>query len=128
MTTAPICARGVKGPPASTTFWPHGAHKDDYAPVDPGLTRGRAGEMQGNVIGPDRAGAVHGDRVDGAVCLYRVPDAMAMLSLGRSVIYEQIRAGRLKSVTQGRTRLIPAAAIADYIALLLREADRGDPS
>lgn len=55
--------------------------------------------------------------------LYRVPEAMRLLSLSRSVIYEQIRVGRLKSVTQGRTRLIPAAAIADYIALLQREAD-----
>ena len=54
--------------------------------------------------------------------LYRVPDAMRLLSLSRSVIYEQIRVGRLKSVTQGRTRLIPSSAIADYIALLLREA------
>jgi excisionase family DNA binding protein len=55
--------------------------------------------------------------------LYRVSDAMRLLSLSRSVIYEQIRIGRLKSVTQGRTRLIPAMAIADYIALLQREAD-----
>ncbi len=59
--------------------------------------------------------------------LYRVPEAMRLLSLSRSVIYEQIRAGRLKSVTQGRTRLIPAVAISDYINLLLREAD-GDRS
>jgi excisionase family DNA binding protein len=55
--------------------------------------------------------------------LYRVPDAMRLLSLSRSVIYEQIRAGRLRSVTQGRTRLIPATAIAEYINLLQREAD-----
>src|SRR6478609_1113130 len=55
--------------------------------------------------------------------LYRVPDVMRLLSLSRSVIYEQIRAGRLKSVTQGRTRLVPATAIAEYIALLRREAD-----
>ena len=55
--------------------------------------------------------------------LYRVSDAMRLLSLSRSVIYEQIRIGRLKSVTQGRTRLIPAVAIADYIALLQCEAD-----
>jgi hypothetical protein len=48
---------------------------------------------------------------------------MRVLSLSRSVIYEQMRVGRLKSVTQGRTRLIPAVAIADYIALLQREAD-----
>ena len=54
--------------------------------------------------------------------LYRVADAMVVLSISRSVIYEQIRSGRLRSVTQGRTRLIPASAIADYIALLEREA------
>jgi excisionase family DNA binding protein len=54
--------------------------------------------------------------------LYRIRDAMAVLSMGRSAIYEQIRSGRLGSVTQGRSRLIPASAIADYIALLEREA------
>lgn len=54
--------------------------------------------------------------------LYRVADAMAVLSLSRSVIYEQIRSGRLRSVTQGRSRLIPASAIAEYIALLEHEA------
>jgi len=58
--------------------------------------------------------------------LYRVPEAMRLLSLSRSVIYEQIPTGRLKSVTQGRTRLIPASAIAEYISLLQREADGGD--
>jgi excisionase family DNA binding protein len=54
--------------------------------------------------------------------LYRVPEAMALLSMSRSVIYEQIRSGRLHSVTQGRMRLIPAAAILDYMALLEKEA------
>jgi excisionase family DNA binding protein len=54
--------------------------------------------------------------------LYRIPDAMRMLSMSRSVIYEQLRDGRLRSVTQGRSRLIPAAAIADYITLLEHEA------
>jgi excisionase family DNA binding protein len=47
---------------------------------------------------------------------------MVVLSISRSVIYEQIRSGRLRSVTQGRTRLIPASAITDYIALLECEA------
>ena len=55
--------------------------------------------------------------------LYRIVDAMVVLSMSRSVIYEQIRSGRLRSVTQGRARLIPASAIADYIALLEREAN-----
>jgi excisionase family DNA binding protein len=55
--------------------------------------------------------------------LYRISDAMVVLSLSRSVVYEQIRSGRLRSVTQGRSRLIPASAIADYIALLEQEAN-----
>jgi excisionase family DNA binding protein len=54
--------------------------------------------------------------------LYRIPDAMRLLSMSRTVIYEQIRSGRLRSVHQGRARLIPADAIRDYIALLETEA------
>ncbi len=56
--------------------------------------------------------------------LYRIPEAMRPLSISRSVLYEQLRAGRLRSVTQGRTRLIPAEAITAYIELLTAEADR----
>jgi excisionase family DNA binding protein len=55
--------------------------------------------------------------------MYRIADAVVVLSLGRTAIYEQIRSGRLRSVTQGRTRLIPASAIKEYIALLEQEAD-----
>jgi excisionase family DNA binding protein len=55
--------------------------------------------------------------------LYRVPEAMELLSMSRSVIYEQMRSGRLRSVCQGRTRLIPAVAIQKYIALLLSESE-----
>lgn len=54
--------------------------------------------------------------------LYRISEAMSLLSMSRSVIYEQIRAGRLRSVTQGRTRLIPAIAINHYVETLMREA------
>ena len=54
--------------------------------------------------------------------LYRVSEAMVLLSMSRTVIYEQIRSGRLRTVKQGRTRLIPASAIAEYVALLEREA------
>ena len=39
--------------------------------------------------------------------LYRIPEAMRLLSLSRSVIYELIRSGRLRTVKQGRTRLVP---------------------
>lgn len=54
--------------------------------------------------------------------LYRVDDAAQVLSMSRTVIYELIRSGRLRSVKQGRTRLISAVAIAEYVALLESEA------
>lgn len=54
--------------------------------------------------------------------LYRIPEAMLLLSMSRSVIYEQIRAGRLRTVTQGRSRLVPAIAVAEYVNLLLQES------
>ncbi len=56
--------------------------------------------------------------------LYDVPEAMALLSLSRTQIYELIRSRRLVTVTQGRRRLVPAASIAEYVALLLRESER----
>lgn len=54
--------------------------------------------------------------------LYKVPEAMVLLSMSRSALYEQLRTGRLRSVQQGRARLISAAAMRDYVALLEREA------
>lgn len=56
--------------------------------------------------------------------LYRIAEAMALLSMSRTTIYEQIRAGRLRTVKEGRTRLVPATAIAEYVALLEWEAAR----
>ncbi|WP_055480394.1 helix-turn-helix domain-containing protein [Sphaerimonospora mesophila] len=55
--------------------------------------------------------------------LYRVPDAARVLGLGKTKVYELIRGKRLRSVTEGRTRLIPAAAIAEYLVLLEKEAE-----
>lgn len=54
--------------------------------------------------------------------LYKVRDTMQLLRMSRSVIYEQIRAGRLRTVKQGRATFITAAAITDYIELLEHEA------
>ncbi len=54
--------------------------------------------------------------------LYRIPEAMVLLSISRSVLYEQIRSGRLRAVKQGRTRLVPESAVYDYVELLERES------
>ncbi len=55
--------------------------------------------------------------------LYKVPEAMALLSMSRSVIYELMRAGRLKFVKVGRATLIPAVAIREYVQTLLAESE-----
>lgn len=57
------------------------------------------------------------------VQLYKVSDVMQALSMSRTVVFELLRTGRLRSVKQGRTRLIPASAIREYIALLEKEAE-----
>lgn len=54
--------------------------------------------------------------------LYRIPEAIHILSVSRSYLYEQLRTGRLRSVHAGRSRLIPADAIAEFVALLESEA------
>jgi excisionase family DNA binding protein len=48
--------------------------------------------------------------------LLSVDEVAATLGLGRSVIYGEIAAGRLRSFRVGRRRLISASAIAEYIA------------
>lgn len=58
--------------------------------------------------------------------LYTIPDAIALLSMSRSVIYEQIRAGRLQVVHQGRRCYVTAAALERYVALLESEAGHGE--
>ena len=57
--------------------------------------------------------------------LYSVPEAMALLNLSRTQIYELIRTSRLVTVTQGRRRLVPADSITDYVQLLLAECRAG---
>lgn len=61
----------------------------------------------------------------GESLLYRIEGAMEVLSLSRTVIYEQIRAGRLRTVHQGRACRIPVSALREYVALLEREAGAG---
>lgn len=53
--------------------------------------------------------------------LYRVTEAMVILAISRTVIYEEMRSGRLGWVKRGRSRRIPAADISAYLALLKSE-------
>jgi excisionase family DNA binding protein len=47
--------------------------------------------------------------------LYRVDEAAVALRLSRSVLYELIRTGQLRTVKAGRRRLVPVAALDEYV-------------
>lgn len=53
--------------------------------------------------------------------LVRVDEAARMLSISRSVMFELIRANRIRSCKQGRTRLISTAALHEYVQQLESE-------
>lgn len=57
------------------------------------------------------------------LAMYKIADAVVMLRMSRSAIYEEIKAGRLCTVKRGRATFITADDMADYIKLLKREAD-----
>ena len=54
--------------------------------------------------------------------LLPLPEAARRISVGRSKLYELIGAGRLRTVTIGRRRLVPAKALEEYVELLTRES------
>ncbi|GAA3222787.1 helix-turn-helix domain-containing protein [Actinocorallia longicatena] len=55
--------------------------------------------------------------------LYRLEEAMEILSLSRSVLYREIHRGRIMTVTVNRCRRIPATAITEYVTRLIEEAE-----
>ena len=60
-----------------------------------------------------------------APMMFRISTVVRLTGLSRSVIYEQIKAGRLRTVKQGSATLITAAALDDYVKLLEQEARIG---
>jgi excisionase family DNA binding protein len=54
--------------------------------------------------------------------LYTAEEAAQALRIGRSMVYEEIRLGRLQTVRIGRRRLVPPEYIAQYVELLKHEA------
>jgi excisionase family DNA binding protein len=61
------------------------------------------------------------DRDHGARVLLDVKEAAARLQLGRTTLFELMKAGEIASVRIGRSRRIPAAALEAYVARLLTE-------
>lgn len=57
-------------------------------------------------------------QVEVQAVVYRVEEAAAALRLSRSLVYELIRSGRLRTVKQGSRRLVPVAALTEYVESL----------
>lgn len=55
--------------------------------------------------------------------LYPVEEALELLHISRSRFYKELRAGRLRAVKSGRSRLVPATAITEYVQLLIEESE-----
>jgi excisionase family DNA binding protein len=59
---------------------------------------------------------VAGQAVAAPERLLSIDEAATMLGIGRSTVYAELAAGRLRTTKVGRRRLVPAGAIADYVA------------
>jgi excisionase family DNA binding protein len=51
--------------------------------------------------------------------LVSVEDAAAILSLGRTVVYQLVRRNEIRSVKVGRSRRIVASSLHDYVSRLV---------
>jgi len=54
--------------------------------------------------------------------MYSVDETIQTTGLGRTKVYELLATGELPSVKVGRRRMIPAAALQEFVADLLAEA------
>lgn len=58
--------------------------------------------------------------------MYKIDEAVTILRMSRAEIYKQIRAGRIKTVKQGRATFITRQALENYVELLMSEATETD--
>lgn len=72
-------------------------------------------------LNPTDATAMIRQHVTNHPLLLKVPDAAAMLGVGRSTLYELIQTGDLVAVRIGRSVRIPARAIREYAERLEAE-------
>lgn len=61
--------------------------------------------------------------------LFSLDELLAQrLPIGRSLLFEEIKAGRLQTVKIGRRTLVTERALAQYVSMLESEAHRVSPS
>ena len=55
--------------------------------------------------------------------LYGVSEAAEMTGIGRSKLYEELTAGRLRSVKVGTRRLIPRESLEEFVRTLTAQSE-----
>jgi excisionase family DNA binding protein len=58
---------------------------------------------------------------------YRPESAMKVIDVGRTTLYQLLRTGEIESIKVGRTRIIPADALRDFMERK-RQEQNGEPS
>lgn len=102
------------------------------------VTTGGHGQRPETTEPPAPPRPAEGDASTVAPLLLRPEEAAAVLGVGRSTLYELLAAGAVESVLIGKSRRVPVAALADYVAHLramqsqwthahARRAARGGP-
>lgn len=56
--------------------------------------------------------------------MFKIDEVVVILKMSRAEIYKQIRAGRIKTVKQGRSTFVTRRALEDYVNLLTSEAEK----
>jgi len=82
-------------------------------PDHEGAIRAAVDELVGALLAAVTEAAPVGNAPDR---LLDIESASAVLGIGRSRLYDEIGAGRLRSIKVGRRRLVPSGAVADFIA------------
>lgn len=72
--------------------------------------------------------STHGDERATRESLYTPEEAASVLGKSRTFVYDEINAGRLRSVKVGRSRRIVASDLSDYIRSRHSEPPRGTAS
>ena len=60
--------------------------------------------------------------------LHKIPEITRLLSIGRTRAFELVGSGEIESVTIGKTRLVPASALTDYVERLRSEQSNREAS
>lgn len=104
----------------------HRHEHDDRMGRTPGATSRPAGRSQDPDHGGDCSGGSGRDELFRARRVYTVEEAAEILRIKRTLMYQLLAGGRVRSLKVGARRLVPAEAIEAFIRAGLEAAGDGE--